>query len=154
MWAQAANQWDKDHVSELGKTLSKLYCYFALPCFREFFLGGFCKETLNTAIKGSAFLKREEINCVNGRKSCILSLSAEKKMQLENSAGTHAIGVERGKQRAKKHGNGVKRGKRLARLGKRIKRGNTRSPLNVTSDHFANGLVFFCFVLYRGAIHS
>lgn len=75
-------------------------------------------------------------------------------MQLENSAGTHAIGVERGKQRAKKHGNGVKRGKLLARLGKRIKRGNTRSPLNVTSDQFANGLVFFCFVLYRGAIHS
>lgn len=68
-------------------------------------------------------------------------------MQLENSAGTHVIGVERGKQRAKKHGNGVKRGKLLARFGKRIKRGNTRSPLNVTSDHFANGLVFF-FVLY------
>lgn len=100
-------------------------------------------ETLNTAIKGSAFLKREEINCVNGRKSCILSLSAEKKMQLENSAGTHVIGVERGKQRAKKHANGVKRGKLLARLDKRIKRGYTRSPLNVTSDHFANGLVFF-----------
>jgi len=60
VWAQAADQWEKDQVSELGKTLSKLCCYIAVSCFHVFFLGEVFQREVNT-IKVSSFLKREKM---------------------------------------------------------------------------------------------
>ena len=57
MWGQAADQWDKDQVSELGKTLSKLYYYIAVPCFREFFPGEVLQRDTQHCNQGFRFSK-------------------------------------------------------------------------------------------------
>lgn len=51
VWVQAVNEWDKDQVSELGKILSKLYCYYiAVTCVHESSRCGVFSEITNIAM--------------------------------------------------------------------------------------------------------
>lgn len=116
MWAQTVDQWHKDQVSELGKTLSKLYCYITVLCFPELF--------------PEEVLQRYNKHCNQG---FCFSFALEKYVAGKGRGETYYCCC------ARKHGNGVKHGKPVVSgLSERMTKANTSPQL----DCFANERLF------------